>query len=142
MIRIFAAVLLALAFVVQEPPSESTPSESPPTWEAFQLEDLIERAEGEQQHWVQFLDRSSLYAGLYRLPKGGTDGQTPHDLDEVYYVAKGRAVLEVDGERTAAEPGSILFVAAGAPHRFVDIEQDLEVVVLFSKATPEPGAGR
>jgi mannose-6-phosphate isomerase-like protein (cupin superfamily) len=137
MIRVFAAAFLALALVMQEPASEP-----PPTWEAFQLEDLIERAEGEQQHWVQFLDRSSLYAGLYRLPKGGTDGQTPHDLDEVYYVAKGRAVLEVDGARTAAEPGSILFVAAGAPHRFVDIEQDLEVVVLFSKAGPEPGAGR
>jgi mannose-6-phosphate isomerase-like protein (cupin superfamily) len=131
MIRVFAAAFLALAFAMQEPSTEP-----PPSWEAFQLEALIERAEGDQKHWVRFLDRPSLYAGLYRLPKGGADGQSPHDLDEVYYVAKGRAVLEVDGERTPAEPGSILFVAAEVPHRFVDIEEDLEVVVLFSKAPP------
>jgi len=137
MIRVFAAALLALAIVMQEPASEP-----PPTWEAFQLEKLIERAKSEDTHWVKFLDRSSLYAGLYRLPKGGTDGQTPHELDEVYYVAKGRAVLEVDGERTAAEPGSILFVAAGVPHRFVEIEEALEVVVLFSKVSPGGGEDR
>ena len=137
MIRVFAAALVALAFAVQEPACEP-----PPTWEAFQLGDLIERAEGEQTHWVRFLDRSTLYAGLYRLPKGGTDGRSPHELDEVYYVAKGRALLEVDRERTPAEPGSILFVAAGAPHRFADIAEDLEVVVLFSKAPPGAGDER
>ena len=30
-------------------------------------------------------------AGVYVLPKGGTDPQKPHREDEMYYVVRGRA---------------------------------------------------
>ena len=29
-------------------------------------------------------------------------------------------------------PASLVFIAAGAPHRFIDIEEDLELPVVFS----------
>jgi quercetin dioxygenase-like cupin family protein len=32
------------------------------------------------------------------------------------------------------EPGSVAFVAAGVEHRFVDISEDLEVLVFWSPA--------
>ena len=47
----------------------------------------------------------------------------------------GRAELEVEGERQAVEPGSVAFVARRAEHRFIDIVEDLELLVVF--APPE-----
>lgn len=105
-------------------------------WAAVDLRALAARGE----EWIEVLDVPTLSAGLYRLPRGGRDGQSPHELDEVYAVVSGRATLEVgEGEqieRLAAGPGSLLFVRAGVPHRFVDIEEDLSVLVVFSKARP------
>jgi quercetin dioxygenase-like cupin family protein len=52
-------------------------------------------------------------------------------------VLAGRAVLEVAGERHEVEAGSIAFVARRVEHRFVEIAEDIELLVLF--APPESG---
>ena len=78
----------------------------------------------------------ALSLGLYAPPAGHDDRQQPHAVDEVYVVVAGRAVLEVDGVRTPVGPGSVAHVAPGVPHRFVDVVEDLRVVVVF--APPEP----
>ncbi len=36
--------------------------------------------------------------------------------------------------QTDAFPGAVLFVEAGAQHKFVDIEEDLELLVFFAPA--------
>ena len=72
-----------------------------------------------------------------RQSKVRQDGQSPHELDEIYYVVSGRAWLEVDGQRLEAREGSVLFVERGVEHRFVDIEEDLTALVFFSKELPE-----
>ena len=59
----------------------------------------------------------------------------PHRQDEVYVVIAGSAVLEVDGERTPVSVGSVAYVPAGCPHRFVEAGDDLRVFVVF--APPE-----
>ena len=112
----------------------ATPAAEPPGAEAFALEALAERAREEGKAWLGFLDRPSLTTGLYRLEAGAKDGQSPHALDEVYYVVEGKATLHAGEETFTAVPGAILFVAAGVEHRFVDIEEDLTLVVFFSKA--------
>ncbi len=89
--------------------------------------------------WNAFLNRASLSCGIYRLSAGATDGQSPHDRDEVYYVIAGKAALQVGDQRHDATPGKVLFVAAGAEHRFVDIEEDLTLLVFFSSAIPARG---
>jgi mannose-6-phosphate isomerase-like protein (cupin superfamily) len=65
------------------------------------------------------------------LAAGATDEQQPHDRDELYYVVSGRGVLVAGGERLAAEPGSLLYVRAEVPHRFVEIEEELEVLIFL-----------
>ncbi len=70
--------------------------------------------------------------GLYRLRAGEHDPQSPHDRDEVYYVIEGRATLAMTNEELAASPGATLFVPAGAEHRFVNITEDLLLLVMFS----------
>ena len=85
----------------------------------------------------------SLSLTIARWPAGSVDDQTPHMEDEVYYVLSGHAVLVVEGSRTDVGPGSVAFVAAGDDHRFVDISEDLDVLVFWSPARHSlaPNAG-
>ena len=54
-----------------------------PDHAAFQLGELVERAQSSGLGYLPFLDRSTLSAGLYRLAAGATDRQSPHELDEL-----------------------------------------------------------
>lgn len=70
--------------------------------------------------------------GLYVLRAGAADPQRPHAEDEAYYVVRGKAAFEMEGERTAVGPGHAIVVPAGVAHRFVDIEEDITLVVIFA----------
>ena len=72
--------------------------------------------------------------GLYQLPAGGTDPQSPHTEDEVYYVVSGAAKIKVADEDRAVQAGSIVYVAKKLEHRFHSIEEDLTVLVFFAPA--------
>ena len=72
------------------------------------------------------------------LKKGAKDGQSPHGLDEVYYVVSGKGRLAAGDADYAAVPGSVLYVAAGEEHRFHTIEEDLTLLVFFSTAPVPP----
>ncbi|HSG87248.1 MAG TPA: cupin domain-containing protein, partial [Candidatus Limnocylindrales bacterium] len=84
--------------------------------------------------YLEFLRVADLSAGLYVLPAGGVDPQEPHGEDELYHVIRGRAVLRVADEVRPVDPGTSAFVAAGVPHRFEAIEEDLVVLVVFGPA--------
>lgn len=92
----------------------------------------------ETDTYAEWVRSSSLSAGVYRLSAGDVDGQSPHDEDEVYVVTRGAAALEVDGARHAVTTGSVAFVPARDEHRFLDITEDFETVVVF--APPESEA--
>jgi quercetin dioxygenase-like cupin family protein len=49
-------------------------------------------------------------------------------------VLSGKAKLDVSGQLENAIPGSVLYVEAGAAHKFVDIEENLELLVFFASA--------
>jgi mannose-6-phosphate isomerase-like protein (cupin superfamily) len=102
---------------------------------AVELDQVIEAARAAGDQWREFLRAGMFSAGVYRLSAGEIDRQTPHAEDELYYVLAGRAQLEVEGKRRAVEPGSIAFVTKLVEHRFVDIAEDLELLVIF--APPE-----
>jgi mannose-6-phosphate isomerase-like protein (cupin superfamily) len=72
--------------------------------------------------------------GLYALPAGSEDPQTPHHEAEVYYVVSGQARLQVAGEDRPVGPGSIVYVGAGVAHRFHTITVALSVLVFFAPA--------
>lgn len=74
----------------------------------------------------------ALSLGLFAAPPGHVDTQSPHDVHEVYVVVAGRAVLDVDGVRTSVEAGSVAYVPPHVPHRFVDVIEDLRVIVVFA----------
>jgi mannose-6-phosphate isomerase-like protein (cupin superfamily) len=86
----------------------------------------------------------ALSAGVYRLAAGAADPQSPHGEDEVYYVLAGSARLRVGDEDHEAVAGRLLYVSAGVEHRFHDITDDLELLVVFAPAEggAEAAAGR
>jgi mannose-6-phosphate isomerase-like protein (cupin superfamily) len=85
--------------------------------------------------YLEFLREPSMSAGLYSLPAGGTDGQSPHNEDEIYVVMAGRSRFTAGEETRDVAPGDVIFVAAHVPHRFHDITEELRIVVVF--APPE-----
>lgn len=128
-------LLLAFSLAMSLP----LPAQTPPPGESFDLAALTARLTDSGGTWLPFLDRRSLSCGIYKLAKGAKDAQSPHALDEVYFVIEGRAKLDIAGTRHAADRGAVLFVAAGVPHHFVDIEADLTTLVFFSNARPTRG---
>jgi len=84
--------------------------------------------------YVEHLRTADLSVGTYAIEAGGLDKQNPHTEDEVYVVTAGRARLATPGGTVDVGPGSVVFVPAGEEHRFVDISEDLSVLVVFGPA--------
>lgn len=61
----------------------------------------------------------------------GRDRQQPHARDELYVVQRGRATLRIGAQRFDAAPGDVLFVPAGADHRFERFTADFATWVIF-----------
>ncbi len=59
------------------------------------------------------------------------DPQKPHDRDEVYVVAMGRALFFDGVTRRDVEAGAFLFVPTGQLHRFEGFSPDFACWVLF-----------
>jgi len=106
--------------------------------DAFHTGDLIARLAPGQHDFAEFFRAQKLSLTIAAWPAGAVDDQQPHAEDEVYYVVRGRATLRVGVEATPVEPGSVVYVPAGAVHRFVDIEADLAVVVFWSPPRARP----
>lgn len=100
----------------------------------FHIDDLSRQRAGKGNLYLEFLRVPAMSAGVYVLPKGGTDPQKPHREDEMYYVVRGRARMQIGSDHAAVRPGSVIFVEAELEHRFYDIEEELEVLVFFAPA--------
>ena len=101
---------------------------------SFEVPTLLAEQARTGQAYLEFLRVPSLSMGVYRLPAGGVDPQSPHTEDEVTYVVSGRALMRVGDEDRSIGPGSIVYVAASVPHRFHAIEDELIVLVFFAPA--------
>jgi len=110
----------------------------------FKLSELREEHAAAGKRYLEFLRVPSLSSGIYVLPAGGEDPQTPHHQDEIYYVIGGRARMKITrNESTAAgmtsedrlvTTGSVIFVEASTEHNFHSIEEELVVLVVFGPA--------
>ncbi len=111
--------------------------------DAFEVAGLIAARQGREHVYADFFRSDLLSVGLATWPAGSVDTQEPHTEDEVYYVVQGRARITVAGEERAIGPGSIVFVATGVEHRFVDIQEDMQVLVFWAppRRSRQPAAG-
>ena len=102
--------------------------------DAFETATLLDERARSGKAYLEFLRVPSLSMGVYHLPAGSVDPQSPHTEDEVYCVVSGKALIRVDEEDRSVSPGSIVYVAAHVPHRFHAIEEELTVLVFFAPA--------
>jgi mannose-6-phosphate isomerase-like protein (cupin superfamily) len=84
---------------------------------------------------MEFVRTAAMSVGLYVLDPGDADRQSPHLEDEVYVVLNGRSQFTAGNESREVSRGDTIYVGAGVPHRFHDIEERLELIVVF--APPE-----
>ena len=103
----------------------------------FHIDDLARQRAGKSKLYLEFLRVPAMSAGVYVLPKDGTDHQEPHHEDEMYYVVRGRARMQIGSDHAEVRPGSIIFVEAEVEHRFYDVHEELEVLVFFAPAEKE-----
>lgn len=90
-------------------------------------------------HWVEHARSPHMSVGTYSIASGATDDQTPHNEDEIYVVTSGRARFAVASgdepvSEAAVEAGSVIYVAAGEVHAFLDPSDDFSTVVVFAPA--------
>jgi mannose-6-phosphate isomerase-like protein (cupin superfamily) len=102
--------------------------------QAFEIAALITEQNQGGQDYLEFLKVPDLSVGLYALPAGGIDGQSPHTEDEIYYVLSGRARILVGDENRDVSAGSLIYVPANVEHRFHTIVEDLRLLVIFAPA--------
>ncbi len=101
---------------------------------SVQFSHVIEESKRAGKDSMEFLRVPAMSLSTYRLAAGAVDTQRPHTEDEVYYVVRGRAQFRAADENCAVEPGTVLFVEAGVEHRFHDITEDMELLVVFAPA--------
>jgi mannose-6-phosphate isomerase-like protein (cupin superfamily) len=103
--------------------------------DAWSLDDVEGERAAAGELYREFLRAETMSAGLYVLEAGGTDPQSPHAQDEIYYVVSGRARFTSGGDERAVEAGDVLFVPAHEEHHFHSISERLSLLVVF--APPE-----
>jgi len=102
--------------------------------QAWELGDIERSRSAEQRLYREFLRVPDLSAGMYVLEAGATDPQSPHTEDELYYIVSGRGSVTVGAETRRLAAGSLVFVEATVAHRFHDILERLEILVVFGPA--------
>ncbi len=106
------------------------------SWSVFDLETEIEKQAARGRPYREFVRVPALSCGIYTLPAGAKDLQSPHDEDEVYYIVSGRGRARVGGEVRPVGPGTILFVGATSEHSFFEIEEEITLLVFFASGGP------
>ena len=80
-------------------------------------------ASGDQRFNQWLLDHTSggrhCSINYIKTPAGGGSpaGMHTHVVDQIFYILAGTMSLEIEGERYAAGPGSLVIFPAGVPHR-------------------------
>ena len=98
--------------------------------------DLLKRLPGpvslkwpQGEQFATALANGSMSVELF-APRG-VDPQTPHSQDELYFIQSGNAIFTLEAERIACSAGDVLFVPAGADHRFGNFSDDFATWVVF-----------
>ena len=82
--------------------------------DSFELADVLAEHSRSNRLYYEFFQAPALSLGLYVLPAGAADPQSPHTEDEVYYVVNGSGMIQVGGEDRAVTAGSMAGGSVGA----------------------------
>ena len=92
------------------------------------LDALIDTFDSQDKYFLDFVNSSSLQAGILRISTNVQDTQEPHSVDELYYVIRGSGYIQVGNKDYFVKQGTAIFVPANAVHRF---HGSTDLVVLY-----------
>lgn len=98
----------------------------------FELAQLASKLDKKGGYFLDFLKVRNLESGIIVLHPNEADTQEPHSDDELYYVIKGNAWMEIGKKKIQVKEGSIIFIPAGLQHRFYGNVADLVVLYMFA----------
>ena len=81
------------------------------------------------ERFTQAFARGTMSVELY-APRG-SDPQTPHAQDELYFIQSGSGRFRIEAEYYSFAAGDCFFVAAGVEHRFEEFSADFSTWVVF-----------
>ncbi|AJM92185.1 cupin domain-containing protein [Nitrosopumilus piranensis] len=97
----------------------------------FDLDTYLEKIKNGSNYFHTFINRESLAAGVLVLQPGEEDTQTPHDIDEVYYVISGNGSLKIGDKNYKVSKNKLFFVAKDVKHYFHSNTKELKVLYFF-----------
>jgi hypothetical protein len=99
------------------------------SYQAFELEEL---QADRSRSYAEFVRRPGLSMGIYHLPVGGRTRSTRTRPTRSTWCSRAgrRSRWRVSGLDVG--PGRVVSVDVGADHRFVDVTEDLQVLVVFA----------
>ena len=110
-----------------------TSSPSSPAVLSFPPNEAVSARDGSANVWDPLLNAGTLTLGMYMLPASvGGDDVLTHPMDEINIVVAGRARLTVGTDTIDIEPGSLVYVERGEGHSFGGLEEDVDVLILWS----------
>ena len=99
-----------------------------------QLWNIPEIVNNQINPWNELLTIDPMTFGIYTLPAGGKDSQTPHNEDEVYYVIAGKSKMEIGDDIRDIAEGDLIFIPKQVHHRYIEIEEDLTLLAFIAPA--------
>lgn len=70
---------------------------------------------------------------------GSPEGMHTHEVDQIFYVLEGQMDVVVGGEATTLDPGGLVAIPAGTPHRNWNGGSTPSVHLAISAPAPETG---
>jgi mannose-6-phosphate isomerase-like protein (cupin superfamily) len=83
----------------------------------------------DEETFIKVMQHGSMSVEIYRPIN--IDPQTPHVQDELYVIINGSGEFYLNGNITEFQQGDIIFVPAGAVHRFENFTDDFATWVIF-----------
>ena len=72
-------------------------------------------------------------------PKGYCEAHTHETAENIYYILKGKGIVELDGKRQLVEPGMVIFIPPGVEHAIINSGfEDLIFIVVASPPQDMP----
>ena len=104
-----------------------------PTVYLFRIYDaknlLAIRKNSNSQDFIELLSHNKARIEYYAPV--GTDNQQPHQQDEVYVIASGSGIFDLDGKKSQFQTGDLIYVPAHTPHHFENFSTDFATWVIF-----------
>jgi mannose-1-phosphate guanylyltransferase len=92
--------------------------------------DLIAELRRGDTNYIEVLAEGSMRVELAHYPN--PEPKHPHKEDELYYIISGSGTAHVGDERYAIDEGDVVYVEQGVEHDFVDIQDELTALVIFT----------